>query len=64
LQQTEHTSDERVRMEILYWLGMSFEESGDPKQALKQYGKLIELDYDYGDGEVRDRMEKLSAQKS
>lgn len=45
--------------DLLYWLGRSYEGAGNAEQATATYGKLLRQDYNYGDGEVRKRLEEL-----
>lgn len=45
--------------ELTYWLGRAFESAGKKEEATSTYGRLLRQDYNYGDGEVRKRLEEL-----
>ena len=47
---------------LRYWLARSHEAEGARDQALEQYGRLLEIDYNYRD--VRARMDALKAAES
>lgn len=51
--------DDRLGKELHFWWGRSFEEDGRVEEALKVYGQLIEWDYNYRQGDVRKRLERL-----
>jgi tetratricopeptide (TPR) repeat protein len=51
--------EDDVGKRMHYWLGRAYEGNGDKADALKVYGQLIEWDYNYGDGDVRRRMDGL-----
>lgn len=50
-------SDDDLAKSMLYWLGRAQEASGDTGAARGTYGKILQLDYNYGD--VRARMDNL-----
>ncbi len=54
--------DDEVAKDLRYWLGRTYESSGDPKQAMEAYGNILEMDYNFRD--VRDRLETLSRSAS
>ncbi len=58
LNEATELSDELQR-ETLYWLGRALEAGRQNDEAKATYGKLLRLDYNYGDGEVRKRLEQL-----
>lgn len=46
--------------ELLYWLGRAHEANGKNTDAKSVYGRLLLIDYNYRNGEVRKRSEGLS----
>lgn len=54
----EYTDDLTKR--LLYWLGRACEADQKIPEAKDAYGKLMRLDYNYADGDVRRRMELLN----
>ncbi|NLX13595.1 MAG: tetratricopeptide repeat protein [Phycisphaerales bacterium] len=56
-------SDDELGRQLHYWLGRAYEEDGQPDNALKIYGQLIQWDYNYGKGDVRKRIDELRKQK-
>jgi tetratricopeptide (TPR) repeat protein len=44
---------------LLYWLGRAYEADGNTEEAKAAYGKLLRQDYNYMDGDARNRLEKL-----
>lgn len=51
-------SDDDMAKSMLYWLARSQEGGGDREAARKSYGKILQLDYTYGD--ARARLDALS----
>jgi len=45
--------------ELLYWLGRACEAEGNTLEAKAVYGKLLRQDYNYMDGDARQRLENL-----
>jgi hypothetical protein len=45
--------------ELLYWLGRAYEAAGVAEEAKATYGKLLREDYNYRDGDARNRLEAL-----
>lgn len=56
--------DDDLGKQLHYWLGRSYEGNGDIADALKTYGQIIEWDYNYRAGEVRQRIDELNKRKS
>jgi Flp pilus assembly protein TadD len=48
--------------EMLYWTGRALEAAGDATGAVSAYGKLLRKDYNYMDGDVRNRLDELKKQ--
>jgi tetratricopeptide (TPR) repeat protein len=46
-----------------YWLGRSYEASGQREAAIQAYGQIIQWDYNYRQGDVRQRLEALQQAK-
>jgi len=44
---------------MLYWLGRAHEAEGQAEEARAVYGKLMRMDYNYAEGDVRKRHESL-----
>ncbi|MEW6251322.1 MAG: tetratricopeptide repeat protein [Planctomycetota bacterium] len=57
LERHELTDD--TSKELMYWLARSYEAAGRPEEARTQYGKLLRLDYNYMNGDARQRLEAL-----
>jgi len=57
----EMPNDEMGR-ELHYWLGRSYESEGRLDDALKTYGQIIQWAYNYRDGDVRKRIDRLRGQ--
>jgi chaperonin cofactor prefoldin len=45
--------------ELLFWLARACEENQEHEAASDYYGKLLRLDYNYANGEARQRLERL-----
>jgi tetratricopeptide (TPR) repeat protein len=45
--------------QMMYWLGQAYEAGGKVDEAKAIYGKLLRLDYNYADGDARQRHESL-----
>ena len=56
---TYELPEDDLGKKLNYWLGRSLEAEEQTDDALKIYGQLIQWDYNYRKGEVRDRIEKL-----
>jgi tetratricopeptide (TPR) repeat protein len=54
-------SDDEMAKSLLYWLGRAEEAAGKTENARKTYGKILQLDYNYGD--VRVRLDGLPPQE-
>ena len=52
-------SGDETQKRILDWLGQAYEKDGRIAEAKEAYGKLVRLDYNYGDGAVRKRLESM-----
>ena len=52
--------DDRLAKDLQYWLGRSLESGGKTDEAVKVYGQLIQLDYNFRD--VRKRIDGLRPQ--
>jgi len=48
-----------VSKELTYWLARSYEADGAVAEAKDAYGRLLRQDYNYGNGEARQRLEAL-----
>jgi tetratricopeptide (TPR) repeat protein len=46
-----------------YWLGRSYEAAGQKDGAIQTYGQIIQWDYNYRNGDVRQRLEALQQHK-
>ncbi len=57
--ETHTLNDDDVAKTMLYWLGRAQQASGEAAAAKKTYGKLLQMDYNYGD--VRARLDALPA---
>jgi tetratricopeptide (TPR) repeat protein len=55
--------DDDLGKELQYWLGRSCEADKRTEDALKIYGQLIRLDYNYRKGDVRKRIDDLHASR-
>ena len=53
-------SDDEMAKSLLYWLGRAEEAASKTENARKTYGKILQLDYNYGD--VRARLDGLPPQ--
>ncbi len=42
-----------------YWLGRAYEATGQKEPAIQAYGKIIQWDYNFRNGDVRQRLEAL-----
>lgn len=51
--------EDKLGKELHYWLGRSYEAEGQVEEALKIYGQLIQWDYNYRNGDVRERIDAL-----
>ena len=51
---------EDISKEILYWLARALEAAGQNDEARAAYGKLLRQDYNYADGEARQRLDSLT----
>ena len=49
--------DDELGKDLRYWLGRSYEADGKVEEALKEFGQLIQWDYNYRD--VRKRIDDL-----
>ncbi|MFN0138300.1 MAG: hypothetical protein ACKVS9_19525, partial [Phycisphaerae bacterium] len=49
---------------LVYWSARSFEAADRVEEALATYGKLLRVDYNYLDGEARQRSEALKQKKA
>jgi tetratricopeptide (TPR) repeat protein len=49
--------------EMHYWLGRSYEAAGQREAAIQAYGQIIQWDYNYRQGDVRQRLEALQQAK-
>lgn len=58
LQSYELSGDE-ISKEMLYWVGRAYEANGNVEEAKATYGKLLRQDYNYADGDARQRHEGL-----
>lgn len=56
--------DDKLGKELHYWMGRSLEADGVVEDALKTYGQLIQWEYNYRKGEVRERYEDLKRKRS
>ncbi len=45
--------------ELLYWLGRAYQAAGQLEEAKAAYGKLLRQDYNYMEGDARQRLEAL-----
>ena len=52
-------ADDDLGKELHSWLGRGYEGGGKVPDALKIYGQLIQWDYNYRKGDVRDRIDNL-----
>jgi tetratricopeptide (TPR) repeat protein len=43
--------------DLHYWLGRSYEAAGQMDQAIQTYGQIIQWDYNYRNGDVRQRLQ-------
>ncbi len=50
-------NDDQLAKDLHYWLGRTYEESGQAEAARKTYGKILQMDYNYRD--VRARLDGL-----
>ena len=57
--ESHEVPDDDLAKEMMYWLGRAHEAAGKPEDAQAAYGKLLRLDYNYADGDVRRRLERL-----
>lgn len=48
---------------MLYWVGRAYEADGNIDQAIATYGKLMRLDYNYANGDTRQRHNALKERK-
>lgn len=53
--------DDDLAKSMLYWLGRAEEQAGQTESARKTFGKILQLDYNFGD--VRARLDGLPPQK-
>ena len=60
--QAHEPPDDELGKQLNYRLGRAYEADGRTENALKIYGQLIQWDYNYRKGDVRDRYERLKAQ--
>ncbi len=44
---------------MLYWMGRAYEAGGRTDEARATYGKLLRQDYNYANGDTRQRHESL-----
>lgn len=58
LENYEMTGDE-LSKQLTYWLGRAYEADGRTDEARATYGRLLRMDYNYGNGDVRKRHEAL-----
>jgi len=58
LEKYELSGDE-LSKKMMYWLGRAYEADGKVDEARDVYGKLLRVDYNYADGDVRKRHESL-----
>jgi tetratricopeptide (TPR) repeat protein len=54
---THEVADDQTAKELLYWLGRSQADAEQPQAALKTFGLLLQVDYNYKD--VRGRIDDL-----
>jgi tetratricopeptide (TPR) repeat protein len=45
--------------ELLYWLARSYQDAGKEEEARTAFGKLLRQDYNYRDGDARQRLDAL-----
>ncbi|MCK6456471.1 MAG: hypothetical protein L6Q92_08075 [Phycisphaerae bacterium] len=57
-QRDHEIPDDAVGKELFYWLGRTHEAAGQPAEAVRVYGQLIQFDYNYRD--ARQRLERLN----
>lgn len=58
----EHeTPSDDMGKDLLYWLARSLEANGETEPAKEQYGRLLRQDYNYANGEARERLEALKS---
>jgi tetratricopeptide (TPR) repeat protein len=46
-----------ISKELHYWLGRAYEAAGQKEEAIQTYGRIIQWDYNYRNGDVRQRLE-------
>ena len=51
--------DDDLEKLLIYWLGRSYEAGGQVEDAKATYGKLLRIDYNYANGDARQRLEAL-----
>ncbi|MCL2330062.1 MAG: tetratricopeptide repeat protein [Phycisphaerae bacterium] len=56
---TYEMPDDDLGKQLNYWLGRSLEADSRTEEALKIYGQLIQWDYNYRKGDVRERIDAL-----
>lgn len=49
--------------DLYYWLGRSYEAAGHQDGAIQSYGQIIQWDYNYRNGDVRQRLEAAQQAK-
>lgn len=52
-------SGDDLGKKMMYWVGRAYEADGKVDEAKDVYGKLLRVDYNYADGDVRKRHESL-----
>ena len=52
-------SGDDISKEMMYWIGRALEVNGQREEARTAYGKLLRLDYNYANGDARERHDNL-----
>lgn len=53
------TKDDELGKTMLYWAARAYEGGGKVDEARAAFGKLLRIDYNYADGDARERHDKL-----
>ncbi len=56
---TYEVEGDDISKDLHYWLGRSQEDAGQKDEAARTYGQIIQWDYNYRDGDVRQRLEAI-----